>query len=151
MLLRVAISFILFFYVVPNVAASKSGSAEDKICGKWITKEKNLIIQIYKQANNFKTKIVWFKNDKSDKDINEYLDTKNPNPALRNRKIVGMDIVEGLQYNQKSNSWENGTIYDAHHGRFWDTSALITPEGELKVTGYWKFKWIGKTLIFNRL
>jgi len=54
-------------------------------------------------------------------------------------------------YIPNSNSWEKGIIYDAKHGRNWDSSACITPDGLLKVTGYWHFKFIGKTLTFTRL
>lgn len=150
MALKFAIHIILLVGYLPILAAQHVSPA-DRICGKWITKEKNLIIQIYKQANDFKTRILWFKEDETGKDINEYYDTNNPDPKLRDRKIVGMDIVDGLTYNEKTNSWENGKIYDAHHGRFWDSSAVISSDGFLKVTGYWKFKWIGKTLTFTRL
>jgi len=147
---KIAAYLFVFFGFFPFFAQSQTMLA-NKICGKWITTEKNLIIQIYKHSDNFKTKILWFKNDKSTKDIHDYRDEKNPNPELRERKIVGMEIVDGLKYNEKTNSWENGKIYDAHHGRFWDSSAVISDEGFLKVTGYWKFKWIGKTLTFTRM
>lgn len=147
---KIVAYFIFLFSFFPLLAHSQASLA-NKICGKWISKEKNLIIQIYRQADDFKTKILWFKNENSTRDIHEYLDNKNPDPNLRNRKIVGMDIVDGLKYNEKTNSWENGKIYDAHHGRFWDSSAVISDEGFLKVTGYWKFKWIGKTLTFIRM
>ena len=123
---------------------------EDKICGNWITKEKNLVVKVFKRAGNLKAKILWFKGE-GNKDMDEYKDASNPNPSLRNRKLVGLEIVEGLIYKPETESWENGKIYDPYNGRFWDSAAYITKEGLLKVTGYWKFKWIGKTLTFDKL
>lgn len=78
------------------------------------------------------------------------LDTDNPDPKLRTQKVMGSNILKNLVYVPKSNSWENGVIYDAQHGRYWDSAAYINKEGELKVTGYWHFKFIGKTLTFIR-
>ncbi|MGZ5210245.1 MAG: DUF2147 domain-containing protein, partial [Kaistella sp.] len=50
----------------------------------------------------------------------------------------------------KEHMWENGKIYDASSGRLWDSSAYITENGLLKVRGYWRFKWIGKTMDFKK-
>lgn len=143
-----AFSFLLFFISTTNLCAQ---DRENRICGFWMSTEKNLAVKIFKQAGDFKAKVVWFRNkDNPDKDINDYKDTSNPNPNLRNRKILGMELVEGLSYRKESDSWEKGKIYDPYHGRFWDSAAYITKEGLLKVTGYWKFKWIGKTVVFER-
>ncbi len=34
---------------------------EDEIIGKWMTTQKNLTVEVYKQNNNFKAKMIWFK------------------------------------------------------------------------------------------
>lgn len=131
--------------------APVSTAAANRVCGKWEIEEKNLVIQIYSENNQFKAKILWF-NDKDDtKDLNYWTDNLNPDPALRNRKILGMNVLEKLVYDADSNSWEEGIIYDAKNGRHWNSSAYINDEGELKVKGYWKFKFIGKTLTFKRI
>jgi uncharacterized protein (DUF2147 family) len=56
-----------------------------------------------------------------------------------------------MEYEPKSNSWENGKIYDAKNGREWDASAYIDKSGELKVIGFWHFKFIGRTMTFVRV
>jgi len=124
----------------------------DKICGKWMATTKNLIVQVYKDGDDFKAKIVWF-DDSDDKSrpLATRTDSENPDKNLRDQKVVGMNILDKLVYVPQSNSWENGVIYDAMHGRYWDSSAYVTTDGTLKVTGYWHFKFIGKTLTFTRL
>ena len=124
----------------------------DAICGKWMSTEKNLAVQVYKDGNDFRAKIIWF-NDSDDKSrpMETRMDPSNPNNTLRTRIILGMSILERLEYRPKTNSWEKGIIYDAVHGRYWDSWACITPAGVMKVTGYWHFKFIGKTLSFTRM
>jgi len=131
---------------------AKNFSECDQICGKWLSVEKNLAVQIYRDGGDFRARIIWFKDsDDKSRPMETRLDTSNPNKGLRTRKILGMSILENLVYKPKTNSWEKGIIYDAVHGRYWDSWAYITPEGALKVTGYWHFKFIGKTLTFTRL
>ena len=83
--------------------------------------------------------------------MGEWTDSKNPDEALRSRKILGMDVLEKLRYDAGSNSWEDGMIYDAKNGREWNASAYISKDGLLKVKGYWHFKFIGRTLVFKRI
>ena len=42
-------------------------------------------------------------------------------------------------------------IYDSKNGRDWNASACIDKSGMLKVKGYWHFKFIGRTMTFNRV
>ncbi len=125
---------------------------QDRIIGKWISEQKNCIVQVYKNGDEFGAKLVWFDDsDDKTKPMNTRTDFKNPNVSLRNRKLIGMDVVDNLTFNPASNAWENGLIYDANSGRTWSSVASMTNEGLLKVTGYWHFKFIGKTIVFKRM
>ncbi|MFA6246476.1 MAG: DUF2147 domain-containing protein [Mucilaginibacter sp.] len=134
-----------------HTTVATSAAAAEKVCGKWKLDDDKLIVQVYKEGAEYKAKIVWFDDHDDSKELNYWTDEKNPNPALRSRKLLGMNVLEQLTYNQQTNSWENGMIYDAKHGRLWNSSAYIDKEGALKVKGYWHFKFIGKTLTFKRL
>jgi uncharacterized protein (DUF2147 family) len=123
----------------------------DMICGKWLSTTKNLQVEIYKEGTEFRAKIIWF-DDSDDKTrpTATRLDTDNPDPKLRTQTVVGSNVLSKLSYVPASNSWEGGIIYDALHGHYWDSAAYINERGELKVSGYWHFKFIGKTLTFIR-
>jgi uncharacterized protein (DUF2147 family) len=140
----------LFFFTVgaqnPQSAVSKS----DQICGKWMSSEKNLEVQVYKAGNSFKAKIIWFKGEPGNP-MQNWRDVHNPDPKLRSRKVLGMDVLSGLQYNADDNSWENGMVYDSKHGHTWNAAAYIDKKGLLHVRGYWHFKILGRTLIFRRV
>ncbi len=124
---------------------------EDAILGKWITVEKSLEVEVYKQDNRFKAKIIWFKIQDTTRPLNTRTDEQNPNPALRSRKWLGMDVLRKLKYNADDNQWQDGIIYDPKHGREWDSVAWISDAGLLKVKGYWVFKWLSETLTFKRV
>lgn len=109
-----------------------------------------MIVEVYKNRDQFRAKIVWFKDDQS-KAMDEWRDKHNPDPALRERKILGMDVLSGLRYDGSSHTWGGGMIYDAQHGKQWNAAGYIDKDGSLKVKGYWHFKIIGKTMVFTRV
>ena len=58
-------------------------------------------VEVYKVNNQFKSQqVLWFNHllQGSKTPMHLSLDTNNPNPALRNRKILGMEILDGLRY-----------------------------------------------------
>ncbi|HEY2727652.1 MAG TPA: DUF2147 domain-containing protein [Parafilimonas sp.] len=139
----------IFFSVL--LITTKAQNRQDAILGKWEVEDKNLIVDVYKQANTFKAKVVWFYDeDDTITPINKRLDIKNPNKALRSRPIVGTDILSSLEYNPKQNRWNGGRIYDATSGRTWDATVWLTGPNSLSVRGFYIFRWIGKTLNFTR-
>lgn len=125
---------------------------ENLILGNWISTQKNLIVKVYKEDNEFKAKVTWF-SDKNNaaKPIASRTDWRNPDENLQKRKLLGMDILEDLQYNAESKRWEDGLIYDPMSGREWSSVAYIDDDGQLNVKGYWHFEFISKTLTFDRL
>ncbi|MFD2147514.1 DUF2147 domain-containing protein [Mucilaginibacter antarcticus] len=120
------------------------------VCGKWLSDNKELLVLIYRDGNTFKGKSIWFKNKDTSKDMGEWTDKHNPNPALRTRKIMGIDILTELTYNAASNTWENGKIYDSSTGKLWSTYVKIDKAGKLKATAYWGVKFLSKSITFTR-
>ena len=122
------------------------------ICGKWMSSTKDLVVEIYPYKNTFKARIVWFSGGVSKaKPMETITDIKNPDASLRNRKVLGLDVVENIIYNADSNTWEGGKIYEVQSGKYWDAAARIDKSGLLKVKGYWHVKLLGKTITFQRV
>jgi uncharacterized protein (DUF2147 family) len=144
-------SFIVTLLLAAASVFSKANAQNrDRICGKWMSSEKNLIVEVYRAGEQFKGRIVWFNDDPS-KPMGEWTDKNNPDPSLRNRKILGMDILRGMKYDTDNDSWNEGMIYDAKKGREWNASAFIDEHGLLRVRGYWHFKVFGRTMTFKRI
>ena len=113
--------------------------------------EKNLIVQVYKQDNTFKARIVWFYDEVDTVLVNTRLDEKNPDKALRSRKIIGLDVLSGLVYNPRQNKWTGGKIYDTHSGKTWKATVRLTSPDLMTVRGFYGVQLLGKTLNFTRL
>ena len=60
-------------------------------------------------------------------------DIKNPDPAKRDRPMVGTLILEG--YSRAGEGWDNGIVYDPSAGRAYKSRVIVGPSGTLDVTG----------------
>ena len=144
-------SFLALMLLTSSNYHTTSIVEADQICGKWQNEDKNLVVQVYRDNAEYKARIVWFDNGEGEQAMYNFTDKHNPDPALRNRKLLGMNVLENLVYDPETRTWEDGLIYDATNGRQWSSSAKINKDGSLKVKGYWKFKFIGKTISFKRI
>ena len=138
---------ILLFSLQSFVSTAQNNP--DAILGKWITSTDNCMVEVYKQNNEYKAKVIWFKEGK--KHMDEYIDEKNPDPNLRNRKLLGLDVMHGLHYDADDKEWVDGKIYDASSGKEWDSVVWLTDDHLLKVKGYWVFKFLSETKTFKRV
>ncbi len=128
-----------------------SFQSQSDILGKWISTKKNVVIDVYKVANQFQAKVLWFDDaDDPSRPMRTRKDINNPNKALRGKTILGMDVVEGLFYNPEKHRWEKGKIYDASSGKHWSSVVYFNKNDQLEVKGYWKFEFLCQTLTFTR-
>ena len=76
-------------------------------------------------------------------------DKNNPDPALRERPIIGMDLIAG--FSRKSETvWDGGTIYDPRDGKTYQCKMTLRKDGTLKVRGYVGLSLFGKTVVWTR-
>ncbi|WP_184550632.1 DUF2147 domain-containing protein [Mucilaginibacter sp. FT3.2] len=143
----------LVMLISPVMVISAQKPDGDRIIGKWTSEKKNLIVEIYKYGiSEYRGKIIWFSDgDEFNHPINSRMDSLNPDPALRSRKLLGMDVLTMLTYDKATFNWDNGIIYDSRNGKAWCSCASLNEDGSLYIRGYWHFKFMGKTAIFHRL
>lgn len=124
----------LFLSLVLMLMAATGYS--QNIMGKWITEAGDAKVEIYKAGDKVNGKIVWLKKGPETKDDH------NPNEKLRSRKLMGVNILSGLE--AKKDKWENGRIYNPKNGK--DYKCTIWLEGDkLKVRGYIGFLYETQT------
>lgn len=140
----------LIFTVI--CACSVAQNNANAILGTWMTfPKRNLVVEVYKDQHEYKARIVWFDDsDDPSKPMNKRQDEKNPDPALRGRKVLGMQVLKDLVYNAETDRWENGKIYDAKSGKIWSSTAWLTKDKTLRVRGFWHFEFIGQNLNFKK-
>jgi uncharacterized protein (DUF2147 family) len=124
-------------------------SAKDKVVGKWYTDDKETIIEIYKQGNKYQGKIVWLKDPYENG--KPKVDDDNPDPALQNRPIMGLQLLKNFVYNGKKEEWVDGTIYDPKSGHTYDCYMWFEGPGELNIKGYvMGMKFIGRKTTWTK-
>ena len=148
-----SIKLLLFAILTLGYTAEASLNPNaDAIVGQWMSVQGNVKVQVYRDGDEYKGKLVWFKDtDDKSKPMNTRTDENNPDPRLRQRKVIGMQVLSKLRYNPKSMRWENGVIYDAKTGKEWSSVASLTKTGLLNVKGFWHFEFIGKTMTFKKV
>ncbi|HXC52506.1 MAG TPA: DUF2147 domain-containing protein [Candidatus Limnocylindrales bacterium] len=76
-------------------------------------------------------------------------DRQNPDPALRERSVIGIDILSGLRP-IGDGTWDGGTIYDPTSGRTYHCVAALEDDDRLLVRGYIGFHLLGRTTTWIR-
>lgn len=111
------------------------------IFGKWKTiddetGEEKSIVEIYRKDNEAYGKIIKiFNPDKQDAICS---DCSEDDPR-KDKRILGMEIVQGMEYDLDDEEWEDGTILDPNNGKVYDCKMWIGDDGNLKVRGYIAF------------
>jgi uncharacterized protein (DUF2147 family) len=117
-----------------------SQAQADAVLGNWFNEEKDAKIEIYKNGNKYYGKIVWLKEPNNEKGQPK-TDTKNPDEKLRNRKIIGLVIMEHFVYEDKE--WVDGKIYDGKSGKTYNCKMKLKDSNILDVRGYLGAAWMG--------
>ncbi len=128
---------------------------EDKIVGLWSTPRNDCKIEIFKNGSKYCGRIAWLKEPlyPSDDDGGmagrPVVDRENPNPNLRSRSLIGLQLIEGLTYIGK-NVWEKGTIYNPDNGKTYKCKMILSALNRLEVRGFVGIPLLGATSIWTR-
>ena len=134
--------FLLFFFTATLVKAQ----SENSILGVWYNTEKTAKVEILKKGTTFIGKIVWLKDPNPEG--RPVLDKDNPDPKLKSRPLIGLNLLEGLKYD--SGMWEDGTIYDPKTGKTYSCQVTLKSKEVLEVKGYYGFSLIGRTVEWTK-
>ena len=137
------IIFSMIFMLMPLAAAF----AQD-VVGKWKLEDGTAIVEVYKSGDVYNGKIVWLKNP-TEADGTPAVDDLNPDPQLRKRQVLGLNMLSGLK--QNGGEYTGGKIYDPGNGKTYNCSMKV--EGDvLKVRGSLdKRGLIGRTMDWFRV
>lgn len=117
--------------------------------GLWWNEDKTAKIEVAEQEGALAGTIVWLKN--RNEDGTEFRDTKNPDPALRNRTTRGITLLEGLKAGRRAGTWEGGTIYDPDNGKTYRCRAKQDGEDRLEIRGFIGVSLLGRTTVWERV
>jgi uncharacterized protein (DUF2147 family) len=145
--------FILLAAVLLTATTSFAAAPGD-ILGLWKTAGGDSQLEIYRCGDKICGKIVWLKVpqyiDRKDGPVGKTkVDRKNPNPALRNRPILGLQVMKGFTA-KGNNRWGNGSSYNPETGKSYKSKMQLISPGRLELRGYIGFSLIGRTLVLTR-
>jgi uncharacterized protein (DUF2147 family) len=131
-----------------NVAMAQKAT---DISGIWWNDEKTSKIEVVEENGVFSGTIVYMAPEKFENG-QPPRDEKNPDPALRERSVMGLQILNGLKYNVKDKEWQDGRIYDPKSGKTYDCYAWFENSTyKLFLKGYVVgIKWLGKSTEWTR-
>ncbi len=78
------------------------------------------------------------------------LDSKNPDPVMRNRSLLGLTVFSGF-VRDTQNQWSQGQVYDAELGATFQAKIWLEDDDRLMVRGYLGLPLFGRTEIFQRV
>jgi uncharacterized protein (DUF2147 family) len=128
------------------VLAQQEGGA-DAIVGEWLTADGKARVLISKTDSTYQGKIVWLKEPV--KNGKETVDDKNPDPNLRSRGVLGMDILWGFSFDGED-QWTGGKIYDPESGSTYSAKMTLKDPATLKLRGYVLVPLFGRSELWTR-
>jgi len=143
-----AAALLLVLFALP-CAEARSVAADD-VVGKWNTFKDgrhHATIEIYRSGTGtYEGRIIWGEHPGR-------LDTKNPDPALRSRPVVGTVILRDFRY-KGENEWSGGRIYDPESGHDYKSYMKLEEDGRdmntLRLRGYIGISLLGRTEKWSR-
>lgn len=134
------ILFTLSLYALAGVAQEA-----DIITGIWWNDEKTTKIKVEKRDGKYTGIIVYmipekYKNGQPPRDDN------NPEESLRERSLIGLEILQNFEYDANKKEWKNGKIYDPKSGNTYDCYGWLVSSDLLKLKGFVAgIRWLGRS------
>lgn len=131
-----------------TLAAPACWAADADIVGLWLSGDGDGWIEIRQQGEEVVGVIAGSPNDKPGDPPR--LDDKNPDPALRDRKLDGLIFMTGFRY-AGSDRWTGGTIYDPNSGNTYKGTMRLVDRNTLKLRGYIGISLFGRSDTWTRV
>ncbi len=138
------------------LSAGLAGSAREargagSPVGVWYAEGGAAQVAVEPCAEGLCGRVVWLRSP-FDEDGCELVDRNNPDPVLRGRPVVGIEILRGLNPSSRSaDVWSGGDIYDPTSGRTYRCEVSLEDEDHLRLRGYLGVRWLGRTTRWLRV
>ncbi|BCS52671.1 DUF2147 domain-containing protein [Geobacter sp. SVR] len=77
------------------------------------------------------------------------VDQKNPDPALRNRPILGLEVMKHVAP-AGEDMWEGGACYDPQSGKSYKCKMTLVPPDRLEMRGFVGISLFGRDYVLVR-
>lgn len=144
----------IFLAAVLLTAINAYGAGPGNILGLWKTEGGKSKLEFFNCGEKICGKIVWLQHPNYTKSKDgpvgtPKIDRKNPDPALRNRPILGLQVMEGITATG-DNRWGNGSCYDPESGNTYRCKMRLISPAHLELRGYIGFSLFGRSYVLTR-
>ncbi len=138
----------LIISIFITVSSFAQTTDPDAILHKWEMSDKSGKIYFRKSGYKYEA-IQTFGKRVLEADGKTYMkDVNNPDPSLRNRRLVNYVLIWGLVF--KDGKWTNGKIYNYDDGKTYDATITISGN-ELSLRAYKGVPMFGKTIKWKKI
>jgi uncharacterized protein (DUF2147 family) len=120
------------------------------LVGRWYAEGGAAQVELYACGEELCGRVVWLRSP-FDENGCDLRDTSNPDPALRNRPIVGIEVLSGLRHSADDREWLDGSIYDPVSGRTYRCTLQEVGENRVRLRGYIGIPLLGRTTTWIRV
>ncbi len=137
-------------------ASAVHAAGRDDILGIWNNEEKDAQIEIFRCAGKYCGNIVWIDKPLYSADEGQARtglprrDDNNPNPDLRSRPIIGLQIMTAFEFTGDFR-WGGGKVYDPNNGKTYSGKMTLVSSDRLLLRGYVLFSLFGRTSTWTRV
>jgi uncharacterized protein (DUF2147 family) len=135
-------------------ATTVFGAGQNDILGLWKTADDESKLEFFKCGEKICVKIAWMKEpnytDSKEGPVGTpKVDSNNPDVALKNRPMIGLQIMEGFTAVDDSH-WEDGIIYNPDNGKTYRGKLHLISAGKLELRGYMGISLFGRNYLLTR-
>jgi glucans biosynthesis protein C len=131
------------------IAAATSSDASPSPVGLWYAEGGAAKVEVQNCGDALCGRVVWLRSP-FDENGCPMSDRYNPEISLRNRPVIGIDILSDLRP-VSDEAWDGGTIYDPGSGRSYRCTMTMAGDDRLLVRGYVALHILGRTTTWVRV
>jgi len=117
--------------------------------GLWYAEGGAAQVAIEACGNELCGRVVWLRSP-LDEDGCDLRDRLNPDPALRRRRIMGLEVLRGLR-SRADGVWASGSVYDPATGNTYTCRLTLAGDDRLRLRGYVGVPLLGRTTTWTRV
>jgi uncharacterized protein (DUF2147 family) len=141
--MRTLINVVALFILAWPVASTADVS---DVNGTWLSGDGDGLIAVRVEGTRLSAKILGSRSNQEDRPTT---DVHNPDPMLRNRPLIGLELFEGFR-NEGDGEWSGGTIYDPNNGKTYSCKLKLIGPDTLNVRGFIGISLIGRSETWKR-
>jgi len=139
---------LAFFTLFIPPTSTLADVTEHTVEGVWLSADGTGWIKIELGNDGLVGSIAGSPDDSEDRKPSDK-DELNPDPALRDRLLLGLTIMEGFTHAGEGR-WKNGKIYDPNSGKTYKCKLTLVDEDTLELRGYIGIALLGRSETWTR-